>query len=116
MSTEILYFGCLDEAGHYLFSKVNPGIRTRDQPWGLNIDSEAVGHCGRGTPGICVTTRKDGWTAVDFTDNSVDSRPGSHSCFLAHACLSANELLELARDQWPEVFSRRGFPSLTHQL
>ncbi len=114
--TEILYFGCLREAGHYLFSKTNPGIRTRDQPWGVLIDGKTVGHGGYGTPGVCVTTRKDGWVAVDFTDNSVDTRPGSHSCFLCHGNLSAAEVLELAREQWPEVFSRRGFPKLTHQI
>ena len=112
---EILYFGCIDEAGHYLFSKRNPQIRTSDQPWGILIDGKTVGHGGYGREGVCVTTKKDGWTAVDFTDNSVDTRPGSHSCFLVAADLTTEQVLALAREQWPEVFSRKRFPDLSYQ-
>lgn len=115
MGIEILYFGCINEAGHYLFSKTRPRIRIHDQPWGNDIDGKAVGHGGYGRQGLCVTTKKDGWTAVDFTDNSVDTRPGSHSCFLCHSDISTEEVLRLAREQWPEVFGRKRFPDLSYQ-
>ncbi len=115
MSTEILYFGCIDQAGHHLFSKTNWRIHWTETPWGNKIDSDAMGHGGHGRQGLCVTTKKDGWTAVDFTDNSVDTRPGSHSCFLCKADISTEEVLRLAREQWPEVFARRRFPDLFYQ-
>lgn len=55
--------------------------------------------------------QKDGWTAVAFWDRSGgDTRPGCNSVFLARATLSGGELLHMAREQWPEVWNRPGFP------
>lgn len=37
-------------------------------------------------------------------------RPGCNSVFLAHSTLTADELLTLSREQWPEVWARPNFP------
>ena len=110
---EILYFGCLDEPGHYLHSKRQSRMHCDATPWGYDIDGKILEGSKSYREGIPVRAERDGWTAVDFWDNSVDSRPGSHSCFLCAATLTTDELLVLARAQWPEVFARRRFPVLT---
>lgn len=105
---EVLYFGCYRDVGHDLRSKRNPRIRWNETAWGSSID----GGCfpdGR-VWGVHVA-KKDGWTALAVQDNSVDTRPGSHSTFVCAADITGKELLALAKEQWPEVFGRPRFPS-----
>jgi hypothetical protein len=110
---EILFFGCLGRAGHYLKSKSNPSIRYHETAWGNSLDGGILEGKSDFVNGECVVAKKDGWTAVNFWDRSGgDTRPGCHTCFLAHADISGQQLIELAKVQWPEVFSRHGFPTL----
>lgn len=106
---EVLYFGCLGEAGHYLKSK-SRNIRSHETPWGVYLDGGILK--GRTGSGQIVVDHKDGWTAIDFCDYSVDTRGGSHSAFIVAVELPGEEVLRLAKEQWPEVFSRKGFPQL----
>jgi hypothetical protein len=100
----ILYFGCMHEAGHYLCDKTDYLRRYESTPWGTGLDD-----CPQGHNGVARVLRKDGWTSVGFTDNSVDTRPGSHSVFLVDKDIPAAELLEAAKIVWPEVFARFRF-------
>jgi len=105
---EVLYFGCLGQVGHYLHTKSSRSLRSESTPWGDTLDGGVIPE--RSTYGILYTGKKGGWTAIAAWDNSVDTRPGSHSTFVVAADISTEEILHLAREQWPEVFSRRGFP------
>lgn len=119
--TPILYFGCLKDSGHYLWSKASGycaqvpfhEIKTMT-PWGLSIDDGVFPSSPlRRRAGAVHHAQKDGWTLVYWADYSVDSRPGSHSTFVVPALLTKAELIEGARHLWPEVFHRPRFPVLT---
>ena len=106
---EVLYFGCLREAGHYLHSKPYRRLNYEGTPWGVWLDTGLLPK-GEQYDGQVFSAKKDGWTAIAFWDRSVDTRPGSNSAFLVQADIPTDELMRLAREQWPEVFSRPYFP------
>ena len=54
-------------------------------------------------------TQVDGWSIVAFWDNTIDSRPGSHSTFVVNEVIEATELLDRAREAFPKVFARYAF-------
>lgn len=119
----ILYFGCVGESGHYLWS---PGRAADDPPmkrawheihrlpWGQHVDT-----------GLCPTdTRKEGialhhvafdvndlpWTAVSFWDSTVDKRPGSCSVFIVEGAHTAEQVIALSREAFPTIWARFTFP------
>ena len=106
---ELLYFGCLHKAGHHLHSKVRY-IQYHETPWGYNLDSALLPQSGPQPEGLIHFHKRDGWTAVAFWDRSVDVRPGSWSGFIVDRDWTEMELLTAARQAWPEVFARKGFP------
>lgn len=113
---ETLCFGCIGQPGHYLHSRRGIDFRLESTPWGSKLDGGLLTddyYRADTTPtGHWREHHKDGWTAVSFWDRSGDSRPGCNTTFLAKAELTGEELIELARAQWPHVFSRPGFPQL----
>jgi hypothetical protein len=110
---EVLFFGCLDVPGHFLYSK-RRRINYEDSPWGTKLDggllTDDYARANTQVTQPFIEAHKAGWTAVAFWDRSGDERPGSNSAFLVEADMSAETLLRLSREQWPEVFNRRGFP------
>jgi hypothetical protein len=79
-------------------------VRGEQTPWGYGLDNHAF------ADGIPWTRwRKDGWTAIGRRDNTVDSRPGSHSTFAFHADLTIDEAEAKARYLFPEIFARTGW-------
>ena len=112
MGETIYYFGCHRDAGHHMW---RPGMDSMSmraaaemQPWGYNIDS---GLCPKKTrrQGVAVRHFKDGWTAIAFWDNTIDDRPGSHSTFLVEGQFSFEQMVEMAREQYPSVWARLTF-------
>ena len=120
MNPVVYYFGCIGRAGHYLHSpKDKPLSMSRNeekqlgQPWGDHIDAQVfLSSREHHRPGKVHHTTKGGWSLVYFADYSVDTRPGSHSTFIAPAVVDAATLIQWAREQWPEVFLRPRFPEL----
>lgn len=105
---EAFYMGCWQRVGHYLW---RPGMRQaayRDEsvtPWGYGgLD------CKHFNTRDWAILKKDGWTAVGIEDRSVDSRPNSHSVFAFNTDLTTEEAVKLARETFPAVFARPGFP------
>ena len=86
------------------------------QPWGNAIDGGFIFDGKKRTEniGVVASTKRDGWTLVSWADRSVDTRPGSHSTFIMEAEVTPERLIEMAREQWPQVFSRPGFPDLSN--
>lgn len=111
---EAYYFGCQRESGHFWWrpdrlpygasshvaQKVGPLIHPK-------IDS---GFCPkRGIQGHAKLTQIDGWTILSFWDNSVDSRPGSSSSFVARGAYDLTTMQAIAREQFPRVWKRYTF-------
>lgn len=115
MSIEVFFHGCLGQPGHYIHTKKTeldyPAI-----PWRHKLDSGLLtdNYYGADTTpnGLTTFVTLDGWSALAFWDRSGDGRPGSNSVFFCHALVSPEELLGLAREQWPSVFDRPRFPVL----
>lgn len=85
------------------------------QPWGNHIDGGIFKDSkAKDRLGVVHTANLDGWTLVAWADRSVDSRHGSHSTFIVEADITPERLIEMAREQWPQVFSRPGFPDLSN--
>ena len=106
---EVFYFGRKDSMGHSLHYK-RQARRYDETPWGIHLDGGLLKTKMDVPDGDIVYAQKDGWTAIAFWDRSGDSRPGSNSAFLTPALVDLDELIRRAREQWPEVFRRQGFP------
>ena len=96
--------GCWQEAGHFFFA---PGLHGHvypsPTPWGDSLDRREFADSR-----TWVILKLDGWTAIGRRDNTVDSRPGSHSTFAFHADLTVDEAEAEARRIFPEIFERIG--------
>lgn len=113
----VFYFGCVRQTGHYLWHPTEGQVRRMNQaqPWGNKIDGWVFKDSkAKDDPGVVYSAKLNGWTLVGWADRSVDSRSGSHSTFIVEADISPARLIELAREQWPQVFSRPGFPDLSN--
>jgi len=102
---EAYYLGCWREPGHFYWA---PGM-TRPKtstptPWGGGLDQRAFADSRE-----WLMLKAEGWTAIGRRDNTVDSRPGSHSTFAFHADLAVDEAEAEARRQFPEIFERTGW-------
>lgn len=113
-----VYFGCVDQAGHRYWLRGSGGhpyssgrLRDTVTPWGYKVDGGLLSK-GAGIDleqGHAHIVHEHGWTAVAFTDRSVDSRPGSWSVFCIPAILDGPEALDVAREAFPPIFARYGF-------
>jgi hypothetical protein len=52
------------------------------------------------------------WTVVSFWDQSGDSRPASNSSFVMWGVHDFRHAAEAARQRFPTIFARPGFPVL----
>lgn len=106
----VFYFGWIQHGGHWLESTKLPKYPHYDStPWGKKIDGGLAPQPDV-VDGKIAEHHLDGWTAIAFWDRSGDRRPNSNTAFLVNCTMSVQELLGLARKQWPDVFSRPGFP------
>ena len=104
MPSESYYLGCWERVGHFFFGPGMTSVRREVTPWGYGLD------CKEFTESRAwVILKKDGWTAIGRRDNTVDSRPGSHSTFAFHSDLTVAEAETEARRLFPEIFARAGW-------
>lgn len=115
--SEIYYFGCVRNIGHYLFKPsergpVQPhGPESRKMAWaricdgGLGLgDDEEPQDEGRGTWAYI-----RGYSIVSFWDRTVDSRGGSTSSFLLKGMHSFATVIHTAENFFPNIFKRFNF-------
>ena len=112
----VLCFGCIGYPGHFLHSQESV-IYKSSNPWGTTLDggllTEKENWRADTSPnGKWAEHHKCGWTAVSFWDRSGDSRGNSSTTFLVRANIDGAVLLEMAKQQWPQVFNRANFPKL----
>jgi hypothetical protein len=121
--TDVFYFGCIRVAGHYLFDpRTQRSVYDVPHPWqgephidgGLAPAKRAERYNIVEAPqGQAALHYKRGWTALAFWDRTVDSRGACSSTFLAKGFFDYDELVDLAKAQWPalwERFERGGDP------
>lgn len=68
-----------------------------ERDYGAQIEGEALMHY------------VDGWTAMSFWDRTIDKRSGCNSTFIARGRFVFDELLAMARAQYPKRFSLMKF-------
>lgn len=114
MSNDIFYFGCMREAGHYLY---HPSGGTaygysvpNDFPCTQIPDAVFLPKQLPQDEGVASFLHLNGWTIIAFWDRSVDSRPGSNSVFLARGIMSFEAICAKSREAFPAVWKRFKFP------
>lgn len=106
---DVLYFGCIDRPGHYLWASAAgvPATLSRGD-YRRDLLSRCDGL-------LCPTDRTEGvvlkhfiheYTAISFWDQSGDSRPGSSSTFFLKGIHGYKYMLWAAREAFPTVFAR----------
>ena len=120
---DVLYFGCIGRAGHFLWSREGTGRPCTDRRdreltqrlGGLdgalcwNSKSGRYSHERDETEGLAFVTHREGWTALAFWDRSVDHRGACNSAFVAEGTLTFAQIIRHARLRWPEVWARFSF-------
>jgi len=116
MLSKMYYYGCNDNSGHYLWDengdRINWKLSLTLHPFGNHIDGGFTPIAINGfytKEGVVRFTQQSGWSIVNFWDNSIDDRPGSHSLFLTNKICSAAEILSEAKTKFPWIFSRFKF-------
>ena len=106
---DVLYFGCIGQAGHYLWVSVD-GVPVKPSRGDYRRDL-----LSRFDGLLCPTDRTEGvmlkhfihgHTAVSFWDRSGDSRPGSSSTFFLAGIHGYQYMIAAARQAFPAVFAR----------
>lgn len=114
---KVLYFGVWESggAGHYLHDQ--GGYKSyrgeAELPFRETIlDAGLLPQKGDQVEGLIYSNNINGWTILSFWDRSGDSRSASNSSFLFHTgtgMYGLADLLGVAKEQFPSVFSRFGF-------
>lgn len=130
-ASDVYYFGCWEESGHYLWRAEGRSARREESkvlPWSQldgtlppadrrpmrregdypEVDREAP-------QGHAALHHKGGWTAIAFWDRSVDRRPGSSSTFLIRGIHTWEDAVRIAKAVYPRTWARYGFPIVLAQ-
>lgn len=132
--THALYFGCIDQPGHYLWgsSKGRRPLRIRREgqdtllgkpgavrkepneppplvPWGLHVDGGLMPKQRSLKQGEAILAHERDWTALSFWDRTVDTRSGSVSVYLFNAEMEFHQALSAAMEEFPTIFERYDF-------
>lgn len=100
----VYYFGCsATQIGHYLW----------DTEWNKIYGHPLPRNLERGIDGTFVpagagwqSSRVGPWWIISCIDNTVDTRPGSHSTFVGKGFIDEETFEAAARARFPSVFSR----------
>lgn len=111
---ECFYFGCVGQAGHYLFNERRHSISERVLPatFPIRYDILDGGLLPPWMPheeGAAALVHVFGWTILTFWDRSVDSRVGCNSSFVIPAILEFDEARRLAQERFPWIWDRYRF-------
>lgn len=120
----IFYFGCVREPGHFLWDEhfhryydhAHP-----DLPIGFPVQIHVLDgglfpkskFCH--SPGVAFLAHINGWSTLSFVDNSVDSRPGSHSIFIIGALYDFRRIIMVTKKVFPAIWERFKFEVVPHE-
>lgn len=108
------YFGAWsrNKVGHFLYAPGGWTARRNEMalPFRPHIlDAGLLPQEGEQAEGHIVRAVIGNWTVLTFWDRSADSRGQSNSAFVFDAVAPTEDLLAVARVQFPEVFNRFTF-------
>jgi hypothetical protein len=118
---KVFYYGSTGD-GHHLIDKDGDKFHGGGKvftPWGSYPDGTLCpdglilkknGEEYMQPEGKALLHQKDGWTALGFWDRSGDHRFNSNSNFLVRGTYTFDEMLALAKDQFPGIFAAIKFP------
>ena len=109
----MFYFGCIGQVGHHLWDENLHTVPrwSKSTPWGVELDSSLCPTDEGQVQGQALIHHRDSWTALAFWDRSIDHRGGSNSVFVTSGVsYSFDEMLEMAKEKFPQVLKRYGFP------
>ncbi len=117
-AAEVFYFGCGEEAGHYWFAsgwkRVGRKVESVLPALARSIDQDLCPGFAHGrreeNVGHARLTHAEGWTFLSWWDRSVDPRTGSNSNLVAKGRFRLEDMLTLARDQFPGLIDRQLIP------
>lgn len=112
-NNECFYFGCWDSVGHALCDARGrwvgkDGERLIPFNWS-KLDCGFIPEANKWANGHASLTVIDGHTILSFPDNSVDSRPASHSTFIAGGVFNFDEMVELTKEAFGQIWKRYKF-------
>ena len=110
------YFGCVDIAGHHLWTTMSGGqltsLKTRlpAELGNISIDGQfmPVTHKQNDRYLWIVDTPESRWTIISFIDNTVDNRPGSHSTFIFEGAVYDCDVNIFIEKHYPMIYKRMG--------
>jgi len=103
------YFGCIREAGHFLWSE--SGRRVHDVlPFSEHIlDAGLLPPCERQIEGSGALVHFATHTVFTFWDRSIDKRGRSNSAFIIPGFRTFDELAKIAKQRFPLIWERLTF-------
>lgn len=125
MTHDDLYFGCWgNQPGHDL--RTPDGARHSRLPFGYPPKLDGIAVDMGFTPGVLDISKRprdpgtipngaaalhhvSEWTVLSFWDNSIDTRPGSHSTFISRGTLTFEGAVVRAKAAFPSVWKRFTF-------
>jgi|GEM_PF-3174955 hypothetical protein len=116
MDKTLLYFGCIERAGHYLFKNSHQKLRYNEQvelSKKYSINENFMGHIdGLFTPpkyksGYNVVKINSDIIVISWWDNTVDNRQGSNSNLIGIGYESIEEILNEANSLFDSVMKRQ---------
>ena len=114
---ECLFFGCWRTTGHGLYDKegISPVFKepTISLPFDWRkLDTGFIAdHC-KWKEGHATLTYLLGYTVLSFPDNSIDTRPASHSTYLIKGHVGFDGAVKIAERNFPKIWSRYWFDLL----
>lgn len=106
----MIYFGCMGDVGHH-YHRPNGRIMSYSEgPFGTKIDglfAPLTG--GKQVQGVAQLVYENGWTVLAFWDRSFDIRPDSNSAFLAKGEHTFEQMVKMAKKEFPTVWKRFKF-------
>jgi hypothetical protein len=104
--SKAFYFGCWGRVGHGYHDPSGRSAGREATPWAYGIDGWRKPTSGQ--QGSAAIAHKDGWTALDVYDYTIDSRSGSHSVFLFDVDCDFATAVALAEEFFPKLVARVG--------
>lgn len=106
---KLLYFGCVDYAGHHLSESEYSAMKSTGLPKDFLGHLDATFCPPQWKPGYLV------WTCqlcqvVAWWDTTGDSRPGSNSVLVGVGYIDAEDMINDAYHQFPKIMNRQPRP------
>lgn len=110
---QCFYFGCWGSKGHFLWNAHGRHASNEEHDsipfsW-YRLDGKFMAEGNKQIQGKATLTIIDEHTVLSFPDRSVDSRGGCHSTFVAGGVFDFDQMVELSKAAFGQVWKRYEF-------